>query len=79
MVRPKFYLTDFKLVILKMKNKFAFIKKTILYLQTINNEIFSMKRLQNIMCATRTSNWSVAVRIEGGDKINEALDDCVRW
>ena len=61
-----------------MKNKFAFIKKTILYLQTINNEIFSMKHLQNIMlCATRT-NWSVAVRIEGGDKINEALD-YIRW
>lgn len=38
-----------------------------------------MKRLQNIMlCATRT-NWSVAVRIEGGDKTSEALNDCVRW
>lgn len=36
-----------------------------------------MKRLQNIiMCATRT-NWSV--RIEGGDKISEALDDYIRW
>jgi len=38
-----------------------------------------MKQVKNIImaCATRT-NWSVAVRIEGGDKTNEALDDCVR-